>query len=60
MWEFLFLSYAIFLKNVYLFVLLIFSSAELSLATASGGYSGVAAQGPLVAAASLAADPGSR
>ena len=53
MWEFLFLSYAIFLKNVYLFVLFIFSCAEFSLVAASGGYSAVAVQGPLVVAASL-------
>ena len=59
-WEFLFLSYAIFLKNVYLFVLFIFSCAELSLVAASGGYSAVAAQGPLVVVASLVAEPSSR
>ena len=37
-WEFLFLSYAVFLKNIYLFVLFIFSPAEPSLVAASGGY----------------------
>ena len=61
-WEFLFLSYAVFLKNIYLFVLFIFSPAELSLVAQEGAtfQLGWKAQGLLIAAASLVAEPGSR